>query len=580
VGIIVNLEDKVEKLMQDRENVRTFDEQYGLGYFDANHHEGPSSSPPQFEPTLKPIKSVPRMPSFLSENTEGTEALRSLYLPHNQSYSDATLPQLAEEGSDSLDRMDSPRLSILSESSFLSVYGGKQLELDDAPEEGQSLRKHRASSSVEKWVDERPVPTITPSRVPGLRKNQFISINDVLESPLQRLEKLRHTLEKSNRGLQSERALTIQEKRQSKELHRVFTDQGSYEHHHGLPPTPDTISTNTLRRFQNSNDTLAQDRMKEGTFLNSISTFPVPSSTHNAFQSTLSIRPRSAGETVTSRREGHGWDTPSQTDNTDACSISSTGTYNAPSYRPKRIMTPTLFTYGNDWGRDMMYNNEPELPPHRPSRYDQLRRSSLVDHTRSDDTVTDHYNKTPQYGTIPLDSSPKPEMPDRRSSLSATTKLKKKGPESNLSSPNKSASSPTSSKEIKKSRLPNLRMFGRSDTSPLPPAIAPAIRPQNTSTRTQSYPQNRDAYVEEEEARATPPPIKRSRPGPACRPVSAGDGATRRSASSTVDSRGMEERYERRGSVNVNGASEAQNDVKNGNKKWFGIGRNASLRRN
>jgi len=277
VCMIVTLEDKVEKLMQDRENVRAFEKDYEPGYYTDNN-DGPPSSPPQFDNRQM---GMTRMPSFLSETTEGADALRSLYLPNNHSYSDATLPKLLEDGTN--DGMNSPRLSVLSESSFVSVYGDKQqaLMLLDEPEE--LPRRHRASSSVEKWVEERPVPAATPIRPsPPLRKSQFLSINDVLESPLQRLEKLKHTLEKTNRGLQTlpDRNASVQEKRQSKELRYLYTSENtSFEHQHALPPTPDTISTNTLRHLQNSNDTLAEDRV--GTFLNAAPTYPVPSATFN-----------------------------------------------------------------------------------------------------------------------------------------------------------------------------------------------------------------------------------------------------------------------------------------------------------
>ncbi|KAF8849662.1 hypothetical protein BDZ45DRAFT_227084 [Acephala macrosclerotiorum] len=596
VQVICELEEKVERLERERSDVKAFDASYEPGYFDdGTTAENPSSSPPQYEKSqLQPRRSVPRMPSFLSETTQGTENLRSLYLPHEGSHSDVGLPKLPEEFSSdgNGDGMNSPRLSVLSESSFVSIYGQKNLQLDE-PVEDELPRRHRASSSVEKWVDERPIPAATPARpTPPMRKSQFLSINNVLESPLQRLEKLKHTLEKTNRGVQlSERNPSVQEKRKSKELRKVFTDQGNFEHQQTLPPTPDTISTNTLRHYQNSNDTLAQDRMREGTFLNSISAFPTPTETYNAFQSTLSIRPRSAGETVTSRREGHGWDTPSE-DHTDLASISSNGTYSPPLH-PKRVMTPNLFSFsGGDWGRDMMYNDEPELPAHTRSRYQELRRLKNSEHPRSDDTV--RYDEQPQYGTVPIDTTPKPEVSDRRSSLLATTKLRKSN-KSSINSVEPATPSPTASTTPHKNRFSSLSLFRRGETqsSPAPNATTNTqpYQPQpqqpirsKPASRTQSYfdPSN---DMEDEEARATPPPIKRTRPGHAYRPSSAGTGAVRRGGASE-QAMVQDERDKgraRRGSLTGGvGANVEEEGVRSGGggKKWFGLGRSGSQRRN
>jgi len=602
VGIIVTLEDKVERLMQDREHVKDFEKHYETDYFRPSHDDGPPSSPPEFKDNQLVVRKegLPRMPSFLSETTEGTEALRSLYLPPSQ-YSDGNLPKLQEE---TLNGMDSPRLSVLSKSSFVSVYGDKQLSLDAPEDPEHTPRRHRASSSIEKWVGNSPA-NVTPVRTsPQLRKNQFLSINDVLESPLQRLEKLKHTLEKHNSSIasvrpQPERAVSVQARRKSRDaLRRVFTDQTSFEHQQKLPPTPDTISTSTLRHYQYSNDTLAGDHAKQGTFLHNTSSFHVPSTTQNAHQSTVSIRPRSAGETVTSRREGHGWDTETQDDITDTCSQSSNASAtSAQGYsRSKNNMSPSFFNFSteNSWGRDMMFNNSATLPSHRASRYDELRRSILVDPLRSDGTVVPYQNNvvaryvdTPQYGTTPIDTSPKPQPPDRRSSLSASTKLRHAaGPSS--TSAQASDSSPSPAKDSKKSRLPSLRIFGRSETSPTVSGFQPSAqntaRPKANTQRGQTYFANGTGYEDEELARATPPPIKRSRgqQPSAYRPVSAGSGAVKREIVEFDNQviQGQGRQGTRRGSIDQSaGAGVGAEAEESKGRKWFGIGRSNSLRR-
>ncbi|KAG0653104.1 hypothetical protein D0Z07_0763 [Hyphodiscus hymeniophilus] len=621
VGVIVGLEDRVERLMQEREGVRAFDADYESGYFRESHEM--SSSPPTKSSRLKvDTRAVVRMPSFLSEQSEGTEALRSLYLPHNRSHSDATLPKLSEEVNN--DVPDSPRLSLLSESSFLSVYGDKRLapDSDEAQEEvGSPPRTHRKSLSVEKWIDERPARNAAPSksaRNDGIRNNGFLSINDVLESPLQKLEKLRHTLEKHNasltglpersRSLKEGERLRAENKQRPRELlHRGFTDQSSFEHYQTLPPTPDTISSSTLSHHQKSIDTLGQHSDRNGQILPStISAFHAKNHRYNSHESTHSLRPRSAGETVTSRREGHGWDT--QEELTETASQSSTASASAYAAQPQRkaIMPPNLFTFNdldnpdemNGWGRDMMFSTEPKLPSHKASRYDQLRRSSMVEHQRSDDTVTAnnrsqyHDERGPnQYGISPIDTSPRPDLPDRRSSLSATHKLRKTNLSRSPNDPgNVTASSPITKEkpsELKKSRLVIPRLFTRSDSTP------PAAFPQHTKgngVRTLSHYDSaqREAYEEDDLARATPPPIKRNRgPGvPAYRPSSAGADTVRARRGSAFGYDGASDDIHGTG-VNVEIADSTKDEVEvpsagksgGGQRKWLGFGRTGSLRR-
>ncbi|PBP15886.1 hypothetical protein BUE80_DR013281, partial [Diplocarpon rosae] len=600
VSMICDLEEKIQGLMQDRDDVQAFDATY-------ERESGPpaqdfSSSPPQWarEMASRPRK-VSRMPSFLSETTEGNEALRSLYLPHN-GCSDATLPQLPEE-----DATDSPRLSLLSESSFVSVYGDKQVpdltRHDD--DDNDEPRRHRASSSIEEWVAERPVTvTVTPPRpTPSLRKSQFLSINDVLESPLQRLEKLKHTLDKTERNLKSARDATTRERRTCRNR---SPDHASSERRQTLPPTPDTISTNTLRDFRSSNASLHQSHTDD-----------CPGGpARYAFPSTLSIRPRSAGETVTSRRDGHGWDTP-QEDTTDAGSLNSTlSTCSGEDPCGHGSVMPDLFTFsGGDWANG--YNREPELPAHAhtASRYEYLRRSSMAGYPpRSDDTVV-HYSRSNDPQPLddgpsrPVDITSQPEIADRRSSLSAMTKLRRANqPASPSPQHDQHGQSPSSAS--KKSRVPNLRMFGRGESSltkgswspggPQPTAEYLPAANANANANASVHPH--ESNSREQDERATPPPIRRSRPGLPPRPLSTLEprrnvtfaGAGVGAGGGLGDGHGGQ--LVRKGSV---GVSAEQHGIENGNgqgnasagtgtgtgtgmgKRWFGlgVGRNAGLKR-
>ncbi len=585
------LENEVEKLKLDREHVRAIDAEYETKYFQANGPDIPSSPPePEKKNTLSvPNNRLPRMPSFLSENSEGTEALRSLYLPHNRTYSNSTLPKLQEESIAS--GMNSPRLSNLSESSFVSIYGEKVHP--NSPEEHSQERNQRlAPSAVEKWVDDRPLPIITPTR--PQTTNQFRSITRVMESPLQRLEKLEKTLQKHNAsGTLHPSSSDSNEKRKSRELKKVLIQPSIDIQQQGLPPTPDTISTSTLRHYQNSDDAL---RVRNGTFFNSTSTFTnAPSATHSAYQSAIAARPRSAGETVTSKREGRGWDTETHDDlTTDVASISSL-TSDARSLsmeraRPSMIEAPDLFTFGGvDWERERGYNNEPSRIS--SSRWEELRRSSMVDgERRSDDMFlppqshaqhpsesfnggSGYQDRAPPNLDPPVSSSTR-YPPDRRSSIGATMKLRKSNPNSGSSGSSQAASPiPGRGKqderglgeqqqqqhpEGKKSKLSALRIFMRNSEShkgggELSPGLkgsmsagngfqypAPVqsqscnVRSAQGGLRVEGRPSHLNEAVTINESRATPPPIRRNRVGnggmrePYYRPSSAGSGQIRR----------------------------------------------------
>lgn len=646
VGIIVALEERVEMLMRDREVVRNFDTKYNSDYFGHNHEELPSS-PPTFHqhPRLASSKTMVRMPSFLSEQSEGTEALRSLYLPNNASFSDAALPKLLEEGSDA---MNSPRLSALSVSSFVSIYGNKPLDLDsqnEGDEEDELPQpRHRKSLSVEKWIEQRP-PTSVPTAIWNDRKNQYLSINDVMESPLQRLEKLKLTLEKNTKNTIASH-VQLQRSNSSKStqkpptsIRRVITNAPSFDRAQTLPPTPDTISTSTLRHFQsNSNDTLAQSaHVNDSTFRYS-STFHTPTTaTFHPFSAaaiaqSIHGRPRSAGETITSRRDGHGWDTDTQAtsasptpadEDDDDASVSSTfsaSPFTNPSHshyngdssahshghshaHPSHIPPPNLFSFndfshGHELGkevefdpdRDIGTDNTPLYTHDRTTRYAALRRASAStttppatgksiamatpgSHARSDVTITPrrygygegHGGPSGLYGSSPIDDSPKPDPPDRRSSLSAAARLKGKreGRESfghstgsgkgrsssgrrssargngsrgygtsellpqsqnqrNITQSNNSTTNPApiqqsnvgagTMQQPRKTRLASL--FKRADTAPLPSQPQKKENDSPAMDHSTNLILARSQTSPDEDERATPPPIKRSRDGP------------------------------------------------------------------
>lgn len=481
VGIICSLEEKVDRLEKERGIVRAFDAQYDPSYF-RDHHDDvestqdPGSSPPRMNDhddratnVAKPgPRTVARMPSFLSEQSEGADALRALYLPNAKNeQSFQNLPKLLEDdprdSEAGAEGMNSPRLSVLSESSFLSVYGDKNmtiesLDLDDRSRAvSPESKRHRKSSSVEKWVDERPQTSVTPARPSNYRKGQFISLNDVLESPLQRLEKLERTLNRQNNKLaavrrQHEAATQEQSAKQEKEKNRDKirrTEMTAFDTQETLPPTPDTVSTSTLRLFKTSNDTLSRDAISlerappPRANLDRTNTMPPLS------RSSIHARPHSAGETINSRRDGHGWDTVAPSEVTEG-DVGSDDIEIASNFDPwiamgrekmtPRIQPPDMFNFSaadasddDEWGRDMMFNHDSGVQLGRYTHSQPKSDGSDV-LTPRPGRSTQRERRTSESWPTPIatspafDNLPSPNPPQRRSSLanSPGAKLRKR----------------------------------------------------------------------------------------------------------------------------------------------------------
>jgi hypothetical protein len=684
VGIICALEEKIDKLTRERTVVSSYDAQYESDYFHRGHDRGgqcsrdPDSSPlqrngPGNATSNKPAqlsvasKSVGRMPSFLSEKSEGAEALRSLYLG-NDDHSHLSLLRLPKEnsgkdGHEEVDGMDSPRLSVLSESSFLSVYGDKglavdALDLNDEADMGSpTVRRHRKSISIEKWVDERAkAAKTTPKRpsttkVPSLRNDQYPSILNVLESPLQRLEKMERKLSRHNASVRLFAQPTTDEIRSGSNRHENQlereamrkTEMNTFGHQPALPPTPDTISTNTLRRFKNSNDTLAcgtaeREQERDLERLDHMNNAP-------SYVSASNVRPHSAGETVTSRREGHGWDTVTQSEVTETNSdldVELPHTFDpwiamGREKRRPRVQPPDMFTFGGEdegeWGRDMMFNRD------HSSELSRLRDeygNNRAEEPRSEDTITassrtgkstSTYESTQD--TIPttgLGIQSSPEPPERRSSLAHSPAVQDKkhrkpslSAQPSLSYHNAVQASTTTTmfadplqNNTKRSRITS-RLFslGRSEQPPSTTAsgtakastAAPNLNAIRSYTDYVTQPRGKRSSIDLgvgidglHSSSATPPPIARY---PRSR-TSVGPGAPRPMSASSLDSnvpgksisghrhrRGYDDgfgvdgaRDERSGVGAIgNGVGNGKVDGKAQGRKWFGLGRNGSVRR-
>ncbi|KAK5657141.1 hypothetical protein OQA88_3198 [Cercophora sp. LCS_1] len=298
VAMIVVLEGRVEQLIREREMVRRVEED---GLFFGRHESLAAESTPRMQtlstPKFDDSRALNRMPSFLSEHSVNTANLRNVYLGVRGSV--LSLARMAEDGHEA-ERMEhngvsSPTLSVLSESSFLSVYGRQKAAADSSSPPGSSPApvdgpaRNRGPSISESIASARMSTPSKLRRSSGSRATpvppQFQNIQDILDmggSPLQRLERLEmaltamgdasrpatstHERDHSHHAPApapipvAQRPKTKQEKRDA--LQKVLTQGhlGRDFSNNGLPPTPDTISTSTLRRFQNSNDTLSREQ--------------------------------------------------------------------------------------------------------------------------------------------------------------------------------------------------------------------------------------------------------------------------------------------------------------------------------
>ncbi|KAK1584967.1 uncharacterized protein LY79DRAFT_591824 [Colletotrichum navitas] len=286
VQMILNLEAQVAMLLKEREMVQHFDAA-GIRALEALEHRLDITTPKPRQANLARLeadaKALNRMPSFLSDHTENTENLRNVYLSSRGSL--LSLSRLATEGEDAdarrVNNMTSPSLSVLSESSFTSVYGEKEDVArvnEPSPDNGKSPCSPEPSRGSDQSRDRRPPTTLSTrssrnsrsnsfSRAPG--PGQFQSIRDIVDhtSPLQQLANLDHGY--PNRAPaqdQSPLAGREQPHKHAKDTkreapRRVMTDTPVQRPgEQVLPPTPDTVSTPTLRRFKTSNDTLSNQR--------------------------------------------------------------------------------------------------------------------------------------------------------------------------------------------------------------------------------------------------------------------------------------------------------------------------------
>ncbi|KAF2966020.1 hypothetical protein GQX73_g7566 [Xylaria multiplex] len=351
VNMIVQLEARVDELVQEKEIMRRTetDGSYRHSWSNLSDSLRAETPKPGDHGALLSIepKTLERMPSFLSDRSAYTQNLRSIVLQNRSSL--LHIRKVSEVSASSADvsevnRVASPSLSMLSESSFVSIYGSKQ------GQEGTGLPPLGDVLGMDGTFGNRsPTPTMTRNPMPSQKtsspghtlnstprvssglSSQVISANNVprRESRLHRMEKRGERASNSvdetfrphtySRGrvvvtptsqfmASPSQAGSKRERRDT--LPKVLTNyptQKELSNAHPLPPTPDTVSSSVLRKHKDpssSQDSLSRSddvrllttSLPHGTeYLRSLANQEARSGT-NAPQTRLSPPPRNHGE--------------------------------------------------------------------------------------------------------------------------------------------------------------------------------------------------------------------------------------------------------------------------------------------
>lgn len=386
VQMIVSLEGRIELLLREREMIRQLESDRSLqsGITRAqltSHGEGFDFLKDPDATVAKDARGLARMPSFLSVRTENTENLRKVYLGTQGSLLSLsrTDPRLEHGG------FMSPSMSVLSESSFVSIYGSKAVAgsppvLDDA---NARLMETPTRPSRNEHVGTRN----------GAGAREDLN-NGVDSSPLQELENpdstpgMHKMLHSVYPGRDIERAATVKPSktqplvrvRNSKgkptPSRRVITDV-SAARSHALPPTPDTMSSSVNQSHSFEDVPHHGQRIEKGRYSGltqspesqageverdhwrfndsrvaqspSVTAFTGRNSAGTYFENRLSVlrRPRSADETTISRHK-HDWDSGSEPDDA-ASEVSSFDYWMREGLRPSNR--------GRGLGRASLRNN-------------------------------------------------------------------------------------------------------------------------------------------------------------------------------------------------------------------------------
>ncbi|KAI0184013.1 hypothetical protein EV127DRAFT_413542 [Xylaria flabelliformis] len=308
VNMIVKLELRVDELARERETGQHIeaDGSYQHSWSnmcDSLRTKTPKPSDHGVYLSIEP-KSLERMPSFLSDRSAQTQHLRSVVLQNNASLRHirgvSEISASSAEVSEA-NHVASPSLSVLSESSFVSIYGSKQ-----GQDEAGLMPLGDALGMDGTFGERSPTPTMRTINPPSYQKtsglnrtlhltraatylpNQILPTNNVLKSHVKRMEQpgektnfVDDTFRRSTSGRRKSVVTPVSQfmgspsqgrnrQERSQTLQKVMTNYPTHKelaNTHPLPPTPDTVSSSVLRTQKdqsNSQDSLSRSDDAQG----------------------------------------------------------------------------------------------------------------------------------------------------------------------------------------------------------------------------------------------------------------------------------------------------------------------------
>lgn len=237
--------------------------------------EAPLSRAEAISPS--PTDPSQRIPSILREHKKSTNVLRSLYSSESLFSGDED-----EDGADA-HTLNSPRLSILSESGFSEIYGDpkdhdrispRQTNGIDIPETSPdrvtSPSDLQRGARLQKWIQERhrpPTPTRTSAKPAG--NDHFSSIGEILERVPSTTKGHQPTEttppERKGRQGRSPEKLERKETRQHQRRPSSPAFGGPMFGGAMLPPTPGTMSTVTIAGNSSTPSIVTEKSLLDGT---------------------------------------------------------------------------------------------------------------------------------------------------------------------------------------------------------------------------------------------------------------------------------------------------------------------------
>lgn len=284
VQMIIGLENRIELLLREREMVKQLEANKALvsqlsqstSATLVNQNNGTEKPHDNASPHDK--HSLPRMPSFLSVRTENTETLRNVYLDTHASFlgSSKTDSRVGNNG------FVSPSMSVLSESSFLSIYGQKTFDESSSPPDIPRNPQSRLVNNGQRSVS-LPMTQFTPN---GSRWSEYMrspdDTKDALEtretkSALQGSKQLDDCSPAGNdvartttsgkdidrsttvRPIKPQPFLSLRKSKDRPSFTRKTISDEAISSQQALPPTPDTMTSSMLSQGQNLNNTSRRD---------------------------------------------------------------------------------------------------------------------------------------------------------------------------------------------------------------------------------------------------------------------------------------------------------------------------------